>query len=80
MLLVFQHFEVYMGSSVLPVTVDTDHNPLVFLASMFNRNQRLMRWALLVQEYNLTICHKKAVENIVADVSWIMYHVLSIPQ
>lgn len=67
MLLALQHFEVYVGSSSLPVTVYTDHNPLVFLSTMYNHNQRLMRWALLVQGFNLVIRHKKGAENIVAD-------------
>ena len=67
MLLALQHFEVYVGSSSAPVTVYTDHNPLVFLAQMYNHNQRLMRWALLVQGYNLDIQHKKGTENVVAD-------------
>jgi hypothetical protein len=67
MLLALQHFEVYVGSSFLPVTVYTDHNPLVFLARMYNSNQRLMRWALLAQGYNLHIKHKRGADNIVAD-------------
>lgn len=67
MLLALQHFEVYVGSSSPPVTVYTDHNPLVFLAQMYNHNQRLMRWALLVQGYNIVIKHKKGADNIVAD-------------
>lgn len=67
MLLALQHFEVYIVSSSLPVTVYMDHNPLVFLSTMYNRNQRLMRWALLVQGFNLVIRHKKGTENIVAD-------------
>ena len=67
MLLALQHFEVYVGSSSAPVTVYTDHNPLVFLAQMYNHNQRLMRWALLVQGYNLEIQHNKGTENVVAD-------------
>lgn len=41
MLLALQHFEVYVGSSLYPVTVYTDHNPLVvFLNQMYNSNQR----------------------------------------
>ncbi|KAF0044787.1 hypothetical protein F2P81_003945 [Scophthalmus maximus] len=32
---------------------------------MYNHNQRLMRWALLVQGYNLEI--KKGADNVVAD-------------
>lgn len=67
LLLALQFFEVYVGSSPLPVTVYTDHNPLVFLSRMCNHNQRLMRWSLIVQNYNLNIKHKKGSENVVAD-------------
>ena len=67
MLLALQHFEVYVRSSASPVVVYTDHNPLVFLARMYNSNQRLRRWALLVQGYNIVIRHKKGVDNVVAD-------------
>ncbi|KAL1250723.1 hypothetical protein QQF64_018519 [Cirrhinus molitorella] len=49
LLLALQHFEVYVGGSSLPITVYTDHNPLVFLLHMANSNQRLMRWSLVVQ-------------------------------
>lgn len=45
----------------------TDHNPLVFLTRMQNSNQRLMRWSLLVQDFNLEIHHKKGTENVMAD-------------
>lgn len=62
-----QHFEVYLGSTSLPVLVFTDHNPLTFLSRMYNHNQRLMRWALVVQGYNLKIKHKKGSENVTAD-------------
>ena len=34
LLLALQFFEVYVGSSALPVVVFTDHNPLVFLKPM----------------------------------------------
>lgn len=67
LLLALQHFEVYVGSTPLPVVVFTDHNPLVFLSRMFNHNQRLMRWALVVQDFNLDIRHKKGSENVLAD-------------
>ncbi|CAI5669654.1 unnamed protein product [Oreochromis niloticus] len=49
------------------VTVYTDHNPLTFLQHMYNHNQRLMRWAVLVQDYDLVIQHKKGTDNLVAD-------------
>ncbi len=67
-LLALQHFEVYLGSgSGSPIVVYTDHNPLVFLSRMSNSNQRLMRWSLIVQEFNLDIRYKKGTENVVAD-------------
>uniref|UniRef100_A0A669CU45 Gypsy retrotransposon integrase-like protein 1 n=1 Tax=Oreochromis niloticus TaxID=8128 RepID=A0A669CU45_ORENI len=67
LLFALQHFEVYVGSSPSPVIVYTDHNPLVFLMRMQNSNQRLMRWSLLVQDFNLEIRHKKGTENVLAD-------------
>lgn len=44
LLLDLQHLKVYVGSSAAAVVVNTDHNPLVFLNRMYNKNQR--RWAL----------------------------------
>ncbi|KAI2644688.1 Retrovirus-related Pol polyprotein from transposon 17.6 [Labeo rohita] len=67
LLLALQHFEVYLGNSPQPIIVYTDHNPLVFISRMSGSNQRLLRWALAVQEYNLDIRHKKGAENIMAD-------------
>uniref|UniRef100_A0A8C5DT92 Gypsy retrotransposon integrase-like protein 1 n=1 Tax=Gouania willdenowi TaxID=441366 RepID=A0A8C5DT92_GOUWI len=67
MLLALQNFEVYVGSSSQPVQVFTDHNPLVFLSRMRNSNQRLMRWSLLLQDFNVNILHKKGTENVLAD-------------
>ncbi len=59
LLLAIQHFEVYIGSSVQPITLYTDHNPLVFLQRMSHANHRLMCWALICQGFNLNIQHKK---------------------
>ena len=67
LLLALQYFEVYIGSCPDPVMVFTDHNPLVFLSRMSNNNQRLMRWSLVLQSFNLEIRHKKGSENVVAD-------------
>ena len=67
LILALQFFEVYVGSSPLPVLVYTDHNPLVFLKQMQNSNQRLMRWSLLVQDFNIEIRHKKGLDNVFAD-------------
>ncbi|XP_053294792.1 uncharacterized protein LOC128455141 [Pleuronectes platessa] len=62
-----QHFDVYVGSGLSPLTVFTDHNPLTFLKSLQNPNQRLMRWALFLQPYNLDIRHIKGTDNVMAD-------------
>ncbi len=67
LLLALQHFEVYLGGSPSTIIVYTDHNPLVFIMRMSNANQRLMRWSLIMQEYNIEIRHKKGVDNLVAD-------------
>ncbi len=67
LLLALQHFEVYIGCTSYPVVVYTDHNPLTFLCRMYNQNQSLIRWALVVQNYNIEIRHKKGVNNVVAD-------------
>ncbi|KAL0172150.1 hypothetical protein M9458_032461, partial [Cirrhinus mrigala] len=66
LLLALKHFEVYLSTGNR-IVVYTDHNPLTFLSRMSNSNQRLMRWALIVQEFDLDIRYKKGAENIVAD-------------
>lgn len=53
-----QHFDVYLGSGLAPL-VHTDHNPLTFLRSLQNPNQRLMRWALFLQPFHLDVRHMK---------------------
>ncbi|KAL2091618.1 hypothetical protein ACEWY4_013881 [Coilia grayii] len=62
-----QHFDVYVGGGAHPVIVFSDHNPLTFLHSLQNPNQRLMRWALFLQPYDLQIRHIKGVDNVMAD-------------
>lgn len=49
LLLVLQHFEVYLGDCAQSMVVYTNHNPLVFLTRMCNTNQRLMCWAIIIQ-------------------------------
>ncbi|XP_068231835.1 uncharacterized protein [Palaemon carinicauda] len=51
------HFEVYLSSSPAPIDVLTDHNPLFFINKFKNKNQRILRWSLILQEYNLNIRH-----------------------
>ena len=61
-----QHFDVYVGGAV-SLVVYSDHNPLTFLRSLQNPNQRLMRWALFLQPFNLDIQHIKGSHNVIAD-------------
>lgn len=60
-----QHFDVYVGGT--PVVIYCDHNPLTFLTTLQNLNQRLMRWSLFLQPYNLEIRHIKGIGNIFVD-------------
>ena len=62
-----QHFDVYLKPTVYPVLIFTDHNPLVFLAKIKNNNQRLTRWFLMLQEYDIIVQHISGKENIIAD-------------
>ena len=65
LLLATRAFSVYFGSA--PVTVYTDHSPLQFLQRMSNHNQKLLRWNLELQEYNLVIKHRPGRDNILPD-------------
>ena len=62
-----QHFDAYFSTAVAPVEAFTDHNPLVFTHKMKNKNQRLPRWSLDLQEYRLIIWHIRGKDNITAD-------------
>ncbi|RVW25016.1 Gag-Pol polyprotein [Vitis vinifera] len=58
-------FRAYLvGSSIV---VFTDHSALKYLLTKQDANARLIRWILLLQEFNLQIQDKKGVENVVAD-------------
>ncbi|XP_076061528.1 uncharacterized protein LOC143037281 [Oratosquilla oratoria] len=39
LLLALDHFRIYIGSTIHPVQVRTDHNPLIFVEKMKNTNQ-----------------------------------------
>ena len=66
LVLALEHFDVYLGRHS-KIKIYTDHNPLTFLKTMKNKNQRLVRWSLALQEYNLEIQHIPGSENVVAD-------------
>ena len=67
LILAIQQFEVYLTYSTSPIVVFSDHNPLSFLHKLKNKNQRLLRWSLLLQEFNLDIRHIKGKDNIISD-------------
>ena len=71
LVLALDHLDVYLGSTPFKIKVYTDpltsDNPLTFLKTMKNKNQRLVRWSLALQKYNLEIQHIPGSENMVAD-------------
>ena len=58
-------FHAYLiGADII---IFTDHSTLKYLLTKQNVEARLIRWVLLLQEFNLQIRDKKGVENVVAD-------------
>ena len=53
-----------MGSFIV---IFSDHSTLKYLLTEQDAKARLIRWVLLLQEFNLHIKDKKWVENVVAD-------------
>jgi hypothetical protein len=49
------------------VTLHSDHNPITFLTEAVPKSSKLMRWALAVQEFNVTFRYRAGSQNTVAD-------------
>ncbi|KAI3684649.1 hypothetical protein L6452_33874 [Arctium lappa] len=61
----FEKFRSYlMGTKV---TVHTDHAAIRYLISKKDAKPRLIRWILLLQEFDLEIVDRKGIDNQVAD-------------
>nr|GEY88878.1 reverse transcriptase domain-containing protein [Tanacetum cinerariifolium] len=61
----FEKFRPYLVLS--KSIVYTDHSALKYLFNKQDAKPRLLRWVLLLQEFDITVCDKKGAENLVAD-------------
>jgi hypothetical protein len=61
----FEKFKSYIVNS--KVIVYTDHAAIKYLLPKKDAKPRLIRWILLLQEFNVGIHDKKGVENVVVD-------------
>jgi hypothetical protein len=68
----FEKFRYYIVNS--KVIVYTDHAAIKYLLAKKDAKPRLIRWILLLQEFNVEIYDKKGVENVVADHLFRMNH------
>ncbi|GKE00958.1 reverse transcriptase domain-containing protein [Tanacetum coccineum] len=68
LLAVVYAFEKFWSYLVLSkIIVYTDHSALKYLFSKQDAKPRLLRWILLLQEFNIEIRDKKGAENLAAD-------------
>ena len=47
--------------------IQTDHRPLTWLERVKDKNQKLLRWSLVLQQYSFKLTHKSGCQNINAD-------------
>ena len=65
MLFAFDKFRNYLlGTSIV---IFTDYSTLKYLLNKKDAKTRLIRWILLLQEFNIQIKDKQGVENVVAN-------------
>ena len=65
MVFAYEKFRPYiLGSHVI---VHTEHVTIKYLMAKKDANPRLIRWVLLIQEFDLEIKEKKDSDNVIAD-------------
>nr|GFA45065.1 reverse transcriptase domain-containing protein [Tanacetum cinerariifolium] len=68
MLAIVYAFEKFQSYLVLSKSiVYMDHSALKYLLNKQDTKPRLLRWVLLLQEFDITILDKKGSENLAAD-------------
>ena len=67
LVLAVKHLEAYVSQGGREVEVLTDHSPLAFLARHQTANNRVFRWTLMLQPYNLVVHHVAGKNSILAD-------------
>ena len=65
LVLAIRKFHVYLYGRQF--TLQTDHQPLLYLNSAVHDNGRLMRWSLFLQSYQIKIEAIRGTENVGAD-------------
>jgi RNase H-like domain found in reverse transcriptase len=60
-----QKFQLYLYGK--PFWLETDHQPLVYLNTSQPSNHRLLRWTLILQQYQIRISSIKGKDNHMAD-------------
>ena len=60
-----EKFQAYLVRSDIIIFID--HSTLKYLLTKQDAKARLIRWVLLLKEFNLQIKNKKGVENVVAN-------------
>ncbi|GJV98591.1 reverse transcriptase domain-containing protein [Tanacetum coccineum] len=61
------HSKLCGDASDYATIVYTDHSALKYLLAKQDVKPRLLRWILLLQEFDVIICNKKGAENLAAD-------------